>query len=146
MSSYRRQRRPADRRGRQAHGRAAQDAPSLTALLILRTIFGVAMGGEWGVGASLTMETIPPKTRGLISGLLQAGYPSGYLIASIVFALLFPVIGWRGMFMVGAAPALLVLFIRSKVEESPAYVARHTRQERTSFLAAARRHMTVGCD
>jgi SHS family lactate transporter-like MFS transporter len=116
-------------------------ATSLTMLLILRTIFGIAMGGEWGVGASLTMETIPPKTRGIISGLLQAGYPSGYLIASIVFALLFPLIGWRGMFMVGAAPALLVLFIRRNVEESPAFVARHVRKERTDFFAVARQHV-----
>jgi len=94
-------------------------APSLTALLILRTLYGVAMGGEWGVGASLTMETIPPRTRGVVSGILQAGYPSGYLIASIVYGLLFTTIGWRGMFMIGAAPALLVLYIRSKVAESP---------------------------
>lgn len=115
-------------------------APSLTALLVLRTLFGVAMGGEWGVGASLTMETIPPKTRGIISGLLQAGYPSGYLIASVVFGLLFPLIGWRGMFMVGAAPALLVLFIRSKVEESPAYVARRTHRDPADFLTVAKRH------
>ena len=116
-------------------------ATSLTMLLILRAIFGIAMGGEWGVGASLTMETIPPRTRGLISGLLQAGYPSGYLIASIVFALLFPLIGWRGMFMVGAAPALLVLFIRRNVEESPAFVARHTRQARADFFSVARQHV-----
>jgi SHS family lactate transporter-like MFS transporter len=116
-------------------------APNLTVLLVLRTIFGIAMGGEWGVGASLTMESIPPKTRGLISGLLQAGYPSGYLIASIVFGVLFPLIGWRGMFMVGAAPALLVLFVRSKVEESPAYVARHTRQAHANFLAVAGQHI-----
>jgi MFS transporter, SHS family, lactate transporter len=99
-------------------------APSLTVLLILRTLYGVAMGGEWGVGASLTMETIPPRTRGVVSGILQAGYPSGYLIASVVYALLFTTIGWRGMFMIGAAPALLVLYIRSKVDESPAFEAR----------------------
>jgi phosphatidylserine/phosphatidylglycerophosphate/cardiolipin synthase-like enzyme/uncharacterized membrane protein YdjX (TVP38/TMEM64 family)/MFS family permease len=99
-------------------------APSLTALLVLRTLYGVAMGGEWGVGASLTMESIPPKTRGIVSGILQAGYPSGYLIASVVYGLLFSVIGWRGMFMVGALPALLVLYIRSTVEESPAFAAR----------------------
>jgi MFS transporter, SHS family, lactate transporter len=115
-------------------------APTLLTLLILRTLFGVAMGGEWGVGASLTMESIPTKTRGLISGLLQAGYPSGYLIASVVFALLFPLIGWRGMFMVGAAPALLVLFIRRNVEESPAYVARTARKEKTDFLAVVKQH------
>jgi len=99
-------------------------APSLTVLLILRTLYGVAMGGEWGVGASLTMETIPPRTRGIVSGILQAGYPSGYLIASVVYGLLFTTIGWRGMFMVGALPALLVLYIRGKVDESPAFAAR----------------------
>lgn len=115
-------------------------APSLTALLVLRFLYGVAMGGEWGVGASLTMETIPPRTRGLVSGLLQAGYPSGYLIASIVFGLLFPVIGWRGLFMVGVAPALLVLFIRRKVEESPAFIASHARPDRPSFFAVVRQY------
>src|SRR3954470_442004 len=77
-------------------------APSLTALLILRAAFGIAMGGEWGVGASLTMETIPPRARGVISGLLQCGYSTGYLVAAIVYGTLFPLIGWRGMFMVGA--------------------------------------------
>jgi len=102
-------------------------APSLTALLLLRTLYGVAMGGEWGVGASLTMESIPVKTRGIVSGLLQAGYPSGYLLASIIYGLLFTTIGWRGMFMVGALPALLVLYIRSKVDESPAFEARQAR-------------------
>ena len=94
-------------------------APDLWTFLVLRLLFGVAMGGEWGVGASLTMETIPVKSRGIVSGILQAGYPSGYLIASIVFGLLFSGVGWRGMFMVGAAPALLVLYIRSHVDESP---------------------------
>jgi SHS family lactate transporter-like MFS transporter len=99
-------------------------APSLTVLIVLRTLYGVAMGGEWGVGASLTMESIPPRTRGIVSGILQAGYPSGYLIASVVYGLLFTTIGWRGMFMVGALPALLVLYIRSTVDESPAFEAR----------------------
>jgi SHS family lactate transporter-like MFS transporter len=98
-------------------------APSLTSFIVLRALYGIAMGGEWGVGASLTMETIPPKMRGLVSGLLQAGYPAGYLVASLVFFLLFPYVGWRGMFMLGALPALLVLYIRSKVEESPAFLA-----------------------
>jgi SHS family lactate transporter-like MFS transporter len=116
-------------------------APSLTALLVLRFLYGIAMGGEWGVGASLTMETIPPRTRGIISGLLQAGYPSGYLIASIVFGLLFPHIGWRGMFMVGAAPALLVLFIRRNVEESPSFIATRVRPERAAFLTVVRQHL-----
>ncbi|WP_058034703.1 MFS transporter [Burkholderia pseudomallei] len=96
-------------------------APSLAALLVLRTLFGVAMGGEWGVGSALTMETVPPRARGAVSGLLQAGYPSGYLLASVVFGLLSPYIGWRGMFMIGVLPALLVLYVRAKVPESPAW-------------------------
>ena len=96
-------------------------APSLTSLLILRAIYGIAMGGEWGVGASLTMESIPAHARGFVSGLLQSGYPAGYFLASIVYALLFQYIGWRGMFMVGVLPALLVLYIRRNVPESPAW-------------------------
>ena len=99
-------------------------APSLTALVILRGLYGIAMGGEWGVGASLTMETIPPKTRGIVSGLLQAGYPSGYLLAAVLYGTSYHFLGWRGMFMVGALPAFLVLFIRRNVEESPAWEQR----------------------
>jgi MFS transporter, SHS family, lactate transporter len=99
-------------------------APSLTALVILRALYGIAMGGEWGVGASLTMETIPPKTRGIVSGLLQAGYPSGYLLAAVLYGTSYHFLGWRGMFMVGALPAVLVLFIRRNVEESPAWQQR----------------------
>jgi SHS family lactate transporter-like MFS transporter len=99
-------------------------APSLTALVILRGLYGIAMGGEWGVGASLTMETIPPKTRGIVSGLLQAGYPSGYLLAAVLYGTSYHFLGWRGMFMVGALPAFLVLFIRRNVEESPAWQQR----------------------
>src|SRR4051794_21806328 len=74
-------------------------SPNLTVLLVLRAIFGIAMGGEWGVGASLTMESIPPHARGFVSGLLQSGYPTGYFLASIVYGLLFQYIGWRGMFI-----------------------------------------------
>ena len=96
-------------------------APSLTSLLVLRFLFGVAMGGEWGLGASLVMESIPAKLRGPVSGLLQSGYPSGYFVASLVYYLLFDTIGWRGMFMVGVAPALLVLLIRIHVKESPVF-------------------------
>src|SRR6202043_2527823 len=96
-------------------------APSLTALVILRGLYGIAMGGEWGVGASLTMETIPAKTRGIVSGMLQGGYPSGYLLAAVLYGTCYHFLGWRGMFMVGVLPALLVLFIRRNVEESPAW-------------------------
>jgi MFS transporter, SHS family, lactate transporter len=99
-------------------------APSLATLLVLRALFGFAMGGVWGVGASLALESIPPKARGLISGLLQEGYAAGYLIASAVFFFLFDRVGWRGMFMVGAVPALLAVFIQLSVRESPTFQAR----------------------
>ena len=98
-------------------------APSLAALLVLRGLFGIAMGGEWGVGASLTMETVPLRSRGFVSGLLQAGYPTGYLLASIVYASLYSLIGWRGMFMLGALPALLIFYVRRRVPESPSWNA-----------------------
>jgi SHS family lactate transporter-like MFS transporter len=97
-------------------------APSLHALLILRALFGVAMGGEWGVGAALAFETLPAEGRGFFSGLLQEGYAIGYLAAAAVYALLFHRIGWRGMFLVGAAPAVLVFYIGWKVEESPVWL------------------------
>lgn len=100
---------------------ASAFAPNFTVFLILRALFGIAMGGEWGVGSSLTMELVRPESRGIVSGILQSGYASGYLVASIVFGVLFPIIGWRGMFMVGAMPALLVLYVRRHVPESPAW-------------------------
>jgi MFS transporter, SHS family, lactate transporter len=88
---------------------------------VIRALFGVAMGGEWGIGASLTMESVRPESRGVVSGLLQSGYPTGYLLASVVYGLVYNTIGWRGMFMVGALPALLVLYIRRHVPESPGW-------------------------
>ncbi len=102
---------------------ASAFAPNLTTLLVLRAVFGFAMGGEWGVGAALALETLPAKGRGFFSGLLQEGYVIGYLLASIVFGYVFVYVGWRGMFIIGAVPALLVLYIRSQVEESPAWLA-----------------------
>jgi SHS family lactate transporter-like MFS transporter len=118
-------------------------APSLTVLIILRALYGVAMGGEWGVGASLTMETIPPQARGFVSGLLQSGYPTGYFLASIVYALLFPYIGWRGMFMVGVIPALLVLYIRRNVPESPSW-SKAGAAGRSSTMAVLKSHWRLG--
>ncbi len=96
-------------------------APNVTVFLVIRAVFGIAMGGEWGIGASLAMETVKPGSRGLVSGLLQSGYPAGYLIASVVYAALYDAIGWRGLFMVSLAPALLVLYIRRHVPESPSF-------------------------
>ncbi|HEY7898703.1 MAG TPA: MFS transporter [Gemmatimonadaceae bacterium] len=117
---------------------ASAFAPTLIALLVLRTAFGFAMGGEWGLGASLTMETIPAKARGVASGILQTGYPFGYLLASVVYGLLFDHIGWRGMFMVGVLPALLVLFIRRNVKESPAWDSMR-KQPRQSLAAVLKK-------
>jgi MFS transporter, SHS family, lactate transporter len=117
-------------------------SPNLTTLLVLRFLFGIAMGGEWGVGSALTMETVPPKARGFVSGLLQAGYPSGYLLASIVFGVLYQIVGWRGMFFVGVAPALLVLYVRAHVPESPAWRAMEKR-ERPGLLATLKQNWTL---
>src|ERR1700676_2607552 len=116
-------------------------APSLTVLIILRALYGVAMGGEWGVGASLTMESVPPHARGFVSGLLQSGYPAGYFLASIVYGLLFQYIGWRGMFMVGVIPALLVFYIRRSVPESPSW---KPTTARSNTLAILRSHWRLG--
>jgi len=118
-------------------------APNLAVLLLLRALYGVAMGGEWGVGASLAMESIPPKARGFVSGLLQSGYPAGYFLASIVYGLLFSYIGWRGMFMVGVIPALLVLYVRRNVPESPTWRQREPRK-RGGTLAIVKSHWRLG--
>ena len=105
-------------------GFACAFAPSLAALLVLRALFGIAMGGEWGTGASLAMESIPAKSRGIVSGILQSGYPCGYLLCAIAYGLLFDSIGWRGMFVLGVLPALLVLYLRRSVPESPVFAQR----------------------
>ncbi len=103
-------------------GFATAFAPSLNGFLIIRAFFGVAMGGIWGIGASLAMETVQSKARGFVSGLLQSGYPSGYLFASVVFGLVYAGFGWRGMFMVGLIPGLLLtLYIYLKVPELPSF-------------------------
>jgi MFS transporter, SHS family, lactate transporter len=94
---------------------------SFVSFLVIRTLFGIAMGGEWGVGSSLAMETIPDRWRGWVSGLLQAGYPCGYFLATLLFGFAYHYLGWRGMFFVGASPALLIFFINSQIEESPAF-------------------------
>jgi MFS transporter, SHS family, lactate transporter len=101
-------------------------APSMTTLLTVRALFGVAMGGEWGIGSALTMETIPASARGFVSGLLQIGYPSGFLLASLAVALFYDRLGWRYMFVLGVIPALLVFFIRRGVDESPAWTERQS--------------------
>jgi MFS transporter, SHS family, lactate transporter len=96
-------------------------APNFTVFLILRALFGIGMGGEWGLGASLAMESLPTEARGLFSGILQQGYAFGYLLAALVYWVTFPIFGWRGLFVVGALPALLVIYIRARVPESPVW-------------------------
>jgi SHS family lactate transporter-like MFS transporter len=107
---------------------ASAFAPSLPAMLVLRTLYGVAMGGMWGVAASLVFEVVPASTRGIVSGILQQGYAVGYLIAAAVFALLFPSIGWRGMFILGTLPVLLIPYIWFAVPESPVWRRTATRK------------------
>jgi SHS family lactate transporter-like MFS transporter len=115
-------------------------SPNFTVFLILRALFGIGMGGEWGLGASLLMETLPAKSRGLFSGILQQGYAFGLLLAAIVYWLVFPHFGWRGLFVAGAAPALLVIFIRMRVPESPSWERHKVRLAKTPFAAVVRQH------
>ena len=96
-------------------------SPNYTVFLIFRALYGVGMGGEWGLGASLAMESLPAKARGLASGILQQGYSFGFLLAAVVYWLVFPHFGWRALFVVGALPALLVIYIRAHVPESPVW-------------------------
>jgi SHS family lactate transporter-like MFS transporter len=113
--------------------------PSLTMFLVVRTLFGIGMGGIWGISTSLAFESIKVSARGVVSGLLQSGYSGGYLIASVVFALLFVHIGWRGMFMVGIIPALLLIpYIYTAVPESPVF--RQSSGTRTSIFSVLQRH------
>jgi SHS family lactate transporter-like MFS transporter len=106
-------------------------APTLHAFLIWRALFGIAMGGVWGVGAALALETLPPANRGFFSGLLQEGYVVGNLLAAGLYGVLFPRLHgigvfapWRVLFMIGALPALLAFYLQFKVEESPAWLAK----------------------
>jgi len=96
-------------------------APNYTVFLILRAIYGIGMGGEWGVGASLAMESVPAKWRGTISGIVQSGYSCGYLLAAVAAKIILPLWGWRAMFWAGGLPALLAFYIRYKVTESEAW-------------------------
>src|SRR4029079_18744142 len=93
-------------------------ATSYTQFMVLRALFGIGMGGEWGVGASLAMEKAPTKRRGVLSGLLQEGYATGYLLAALCYLFVFPHVGWRPMFFIGGIPAFLAVYVRMGVKES----------------------------
>jgi MFS transporter, SHS family, lactate transporter len=114
-------------------------APSLATFLGLRFLFGVAMGGEWGIGSALTFETIPVRARGVVSGLLQAGYPSGYFIAAIASYFFYDRLGWRYMFLLGVVPAILVFFIRLGVDESPAFIEKRIQKQKHGLWEVLRR-------
>jgi len=120
-------------------------SPNYTWLLIFRALYGIGMGGEWGLGASLAMESLPTAARGLFSGILQQGYAFGYLLAAIVYWIVFPFFGWRGLFVAGALPAFLVLYIRAHVPESPVWL-RH-QHETSNFwsdlLVVLKRHWVL---
>src|SRR6201982_2905393 len=110
-------------------------APNYATFMVLRALFGIGMGGEWGVGASLAMEKVPPKLRGVLSGLLQEGYATGYLLGAGFYFFVFPRWGWRPMFFIGGLPALLALFVRMKVKESAVW--ERTRHPTWTALARA---------
>jgi MFS transporter, SHS family, lactate transporter len=120
-------------------------SPNFGFFLVVRLLFGIGMGGEWGLGSALAMESLPTASRGLFSGILQQGYACGYLLAAVVSLLVFPHFGWRGMFVVGALPALVVLLIRSGVEEPPAIKERqaHGELSGSGMLEALKHHWAL---
>jgi len=113
-------------------------APSYRIFLMLRLLFGIAMGGQWGVGASLALESVSPKWRGLLSGVLQEGYTLGNLLAAVAFRAIYPTHGWRTLFYLGGLPALLSLFIFAKVKESPVWHEHRT--DWKTYRSSALRH------
>jgi SHS family lactate transporter-like MFS transporter len=117
-------------------------APTFGSFLVIRALFGIAMGGEWGAGASLVMEKVAPKWRGLLSGVLQQGYTTGNLLASLAYFLIVPRFGWRAIFFVGGAPALLAFFIRRNVTESEVWERTH-RKEWRSLWTTIRANLKV---
>jgi SHS family lactate transporter-like MFS transporter len=115
---------------------ASAFAPTLHIFLISRALFGIAMGGEWGVGAALALETLPAEGRGFFSGILQEGYMVGNLLAAALYGLLFPHLhgtgmftGWRVMFMIGALPALLAFYMQMQIPESPIWLAERNQKK-----------------
>jgi MFS transporter, SHS family, lactate transporter len=117
-------------------------APNYTVFLVLRTIYGIGMGGEWGVGASLAMENAPGRLRGILSGIVQSGYSIGYLLAAVAARFVLPFWGWRAMFWIGGVPALLALYIRSKVKESKAW-EQHRAPTMGAILRTASGHWKI---
>lgn len=115
-------------------------APNFATFLVLRALFGIGMGGEWGVGASLAMEAVPARWRGILSGMLQEGYAVGYLLASCAYFFILPHFGWRAMFFIGGLPALLAWFIRRRVKESAVW-ERSRRKDWSALWVTVRSHV-----
>ncbi|HVV86262.1 MAG TPA: MFS transporter [Kofleriaceae bacterium] len=118
-------------------------APSFTAILVLRTIFGFGMGAEWTAGTAMAMESWPARSRRLASGLLQAGWPVGFLLAALTAYFVVPAWGWRPLFLFAAVPALLVLPIRWMVPATHSRPAAATRASSRELLAPAVLRMLV---
>jgi MFS transporter, SHS family, lactate transporter len=114
-------------------------APSFSIFIALRGLYGLGMGGEWGIGASLAMETVPRRWRGVLSGVLQSGYSVGYLLAAVAARFILPLWGWRAMFWIGAAPAMLALYIRAGVPESKAWL-QHREKSVGAIVRTLARH------
>jgi len=114
---------------------ASAAAPNFGTFFALRIVYGIAMGGIWGVASALTMETVPKHSRGFVSGMFQAGYPLGYLIASVVYGLFSDVVGWRGMFAIGVLPIVLAIYIYFKVDESPVWEATRGQEDQKGKVA-----------
>src|SRR4029077_4638315 len=110
-------------------------APSYVTFLVLRALFGIGMGAEWGVGASLVMEKIPPRYRGVVSGLLQQGYALGYLLAAVCYLFVYPHWGWRPLFFLCCLAAPRAVLVRARVRESDVW--RETRHDSWSGLGRA---------
>ncbi|MFD1260265.1 MFS transporter [Entomomonas asaccharolytica] len=120
---------------------ASAFAPTLFIFITIRCVYGIAMGGIWGVASSLALETAPKESRGFVSGLFQAGYPAGYLIAAIVYGLLFSLIGWEKLFIIGSLPILLAVFIWFKVEESPVWLtSKNEHKTNVPLLPIVKKH------
>ncbi|MDE3183505.1 MAG: MFS transporter [Bacteroidota bacterium] len=114
-------------------------APTYQIFLLLRLLYGIGMGGEWGVGASLVMESVSVKRRGFLSGILQEGYALGFLLAAGAYYFVFPHFGWRAMFFIAGLPALVTLFIRSKVKETAAWKANKAKDWK-EYGSAVKKH------
>src|SRR6185437_12375578 len=100
-------------------------SPSYTFFLVMRGLYGIGMGGYWGIGASYAMESAPRRWRGVLSGVMQSGYPFGYLMAAVAMQFVAPVFGWRSMFVVGLSVTALIVIFTLLAPESESWKQRH---------------------